>query len=177
MSKTKWVIDPVHSQVLFKVRHLMITTITGYFRKFTVEASTDDDNFLEASDIHFTADVNAIDTNNHQRDAHLRSADFFDSENFPEMTFAGKTIEGDIKHMVLKGDLTMHGITKSVDVHVEFGGIIKDMYGQIKAGFSIHGIVDRKDFGLQWGAVTETGNIIVSDEVKFQGEVQLIKQV
>ncbi|PVY38477.1 YceI family protein [Pontibacter virosus] len=177
MANVRWSVDPMHSEVQFKVKHLMITTVTGYFQKFTVEAESEDENFNGASNIVFTADVNSISTNNEQRDTHLKSADFFDAENHSEVRFVGTRYENvggnDYK---LHGDLTIRNITKPVTVNVEFGGTVVDPYGQHKAGFTVTGKISRKEFGLTWNAVTEAGSVVVSDEIKLQAEVQLVKQ-
>ena len=173
---TKWLIDPMHSEMQFKVKHLMITTVTGYFKKFSLQAETESDNFETASKIVFTADINSIDTNNEQRDGHLKSADFFDAEKFPELTFTGKKYSGSGDEGALLGDLTIRGVTKPVTIKVEFGGIAVDSYGQTKAGFSISAKISRKEFGLTWNAVTEAGSVVASDDVKVLGEIQLIKQ-
>ncbi|WP_299703279.1 YceI family protein [uncultured Pontibacter sp.] len=177
MANVKWAVDPMHSEVQFKVKHLMITTVTGYFEKFTVEAESEDENFNGAGNIVFTADVNSISTNNEQRDTHLKSADFFDVEKHDEIRFVGKSYENvggnDYK---LHGDLTIRDVTKPVTVDVEFGGTVVDPYGQHKAGFTVTGKISRKEFGLTWNAVTEAGSVVVSDEIKLQAEVQLVKQ-
>ena len=172
---TKWKIDPAHSEIQFKVKHLMITTVTGYFRKFDLEVETESDNFNTAKKIRFTADINSIDTNNDQRDAHLKSADFFDATNHGQIVFEGKRYDEKGDAVTLEGDLTIRGVTKPVTVNVEFGGIVVDPYGQTKAGFTINGKLNRKEFGLMWSAVTEAGQVVVSDEIKFNGEIQLIK--
>ncbi|WP_210462757.1 YceI family protein [Rufibacter roseolus] len=177
MATTKWAVDPMHSEVQFKVKHLMITTVTGYFQSFNVEAETEDEQFTNASSVVFSADVNSINTNNEQRDTHLKSADFFDAENHGEIRFVGNRYEnvgGD--DYQLHGDLTIRGITKPVTVKVEFGGIVVDPYGQTKAGFTVTGKISRKEFGLTWNAVTEAGSVVVSDEIKLQAEIQLVKQ-
>ncbi|KAA3440884.1 YceI family protein [Rufibacter hautae] len=177
MATTKWAVDPMHSEVQFKVKHLMITTVTGYFQSFHVEAETEDEQFTSASSVVFSADVNSINTNNEQRDTHLKSADFFDAENHGEIRFVGSKYEnvGDDDYQ-LHGDLTIRGITKPVTVKVEFGGIVVDPYGQTKAGFTVTGKISRKEFGLTWNAVTEAGSVVVSDEIKLQAEIQLVKQ-
>jgi polyisoprenoid-binding protein YceI len=177
MANVRWAVDPTHSEVQFKVKHLMITTVTGYFEKFNVEAESEDEQFTSAGKVVFTADVNSISTNNEQRDTHLRSADFFDAENHGEVRFVGTTYEqvsgSDYK---LHGDLTIKGVTKPVTVNVEFGGIVVDPYGQTKAGFTVTGKISRKEFGLTWNAVTEAGSVVVSDDIKLQAEIQLVKQ-
>ncbi|KAA9325986.1 YceI family protein [Adhaeribacter soli] len=177
MANVKWVVDPTHSEIQFKVKHLMITTVTGYFQKFNIEAETSDDKFTDAASVVFTADVDSISTNNEQRDTHLKSADFFDAAQHGEVRFVGTKYENtggnDYK---LHGDLTIKGVTKPVTVDVEFGGIVVDPYGQTKAGFTVSGKISRKEFGLTWNAVTEAGSVVVSDEIKLQAEVQLVKQ-
>lgn len=177
MANVKWVSDPTHSEVQFKVKHLMITTVTGYFKSFSVEAETSNDQFTDASSVVFTADVNSIDTNNEQRDTHLKSPDFFDAQNHGQVKFVGTKYEQvSGEDYLLHGDLTIRGITKPVTVKVEFGGIVVDPYGQTKAGFTVTGKINRKDFGLTWSAVTEAGNVVVSDEIKLLAEIQLVKQ-
>lgn len=175
MANTKWTLDLAHSEILFKVKHLMITTVTGNFKKFDVTAETADAEFKSVESLAFTADTDSIDTNNEQRNGHLKSADFFDAEKFPQISFSSKGFTN-TGETTITGDLTIKGVTKPVSFTVEFGGIAVDPYGQTKAGFTISGKINRKDFDLTWGAVTEAGNVVVSDEVKFQGEIQLIKQ-
>jgi polyisoprenoid-binding protein YceI len=174
---TNWKVDTTHSEVQFKVKHLMITTVTGYFQTFDVEVTTEGDDFTKASSIVFTADVNSINTNNEQRDTHLKSADFFDATNYGQIRFEGRQFEktGD-DTANLHGELTIRGISKPTTVKVELGGIVVDPYGQTKAGFTIEGKISRKEFGLTWSAVTEAGNVVVSDEIKLQAEIQLVKQ-
>ncbi|GGG22929.1 YceI family protein [Pontibacter amylolyticus] len=177
MANVRWSVDPTHSEVQFKVKHLMITTVTGYFEKFTVEAESEDENFNGARNIVFTADVNSISTNNEQRDTHLKSADFFDADNHGEVRFVGTRYENvGGNEYKLHGDLTIRNITKPVTVNVEFGGTVVDPYGQHKAGFTVTGKISRKEFGLTWNAVTEAGSVVVSDEIKLQAEIQLVKQ-
>ena len=176
MAKIKWVIDPAHSEIQFKVKHLMITTVTGYFKKFNLEVETENDDFTTASKIEFTADINSIDTNNDQRDTHLKSADFFDGASKPKLVFRGKKYEKHGDEYKLTGELTIRNTTKPVPLDVEFGGIVVDPYGQTKAGFTIIGKISRKEFGLTWNAVTEAGQIVVSDDIRINAEIQLIKQ-
>jgi len=171
----KWQIDPTHSEIQFKVKHLMITTITGYFKNFDLKVETETDDFTTASDIVFTADIDSIDTNNAQRDTHLKSADFFNAEQFPQLQFVGKKYEAAGDEAKLHGELTISGVTKPVVLQVEHGGIVTDPYGQTIAGFTISGKISRKDFGLTWSAVTEAGSVVVSDEIKIHAEVQLVK--
>lgn len=169
-------IDAAHSEINFKVKHLMITNVTGNFTQFdaTMEASADD--FSDAS-ISFEADVNSINTNNEQRDGHLKSDDFFNAEQFPKLTFVSSGLQKKSDNeYALTGDLTIRNITKTVTLDVEFGGTMTDPWGQQKAGFEISGKINRKDFDLKWTATTEAGGIVVSDEVKLQLAVQMIKQ-
>ena len=173
----KWKIDPAHSEIQFKVKHLMITTVTGYFRKFDLEVETENEDFTTAKKILFTADIESIDTNSAQRDTHLKSADFFDSSNHSQLKFEGKRYSEDGDSATLEGDLTIRGITKPIKLQVEFAGMVTDPYGQLKAGFEVNGKINRKDFGLTWNAVTEAGSIVVSDEIRIHAEVQLVKQV
>ena len=173
---TKWVVDPVHSEIQFKVKHLMITTVTGYFRKFNVEVETEGDDFTKASRIVVTADIDSIDTNNAQRDTHLKSPDFFDAGQYSELKFEGKKYEKSGDNYKLFGDLTIRSVTKPITLDIEFGGIVKDPYGQTKAGFTVTGKIRRKEFGLVWDAVTEAGQIVVGDEIRILAEIQLIKQ-
>lgn len=176
MSTQKWVVDPSHSEVSFKVKHLMITTVTGYFKKFNGEVETEGDDFNTAKKIEFTAEVNSIDTNDEQRNAHLKSADFFDEEQNKHIKFSGTKYEGSGQDAKLTGELTIKNVTKTVTLDIEYGGIIVDGYGQTKAGFTVTGKISRKDFGLTWSAVTEAGSIVVSDDVRINVELQLIKQ-
>jgi polyisoprenoid-binding protein YceI len=171
-----WKIDPAHSEIQFKVKHLMITTVTGYFRNFDLEVETQTEDFSSANRIEFTAQVDSIDTNNAQRDAHLKSADFFDSENNQQIKFVGKKFNADGDKANLTGDLTIRGTTKPITLNVEYGGIVVDPYGQTKAGFTVNGKISRKEFGLTWSAVTEAGQVVVSDEIRLLAEIQLIKQ-
>ena len=173
---TIWKIDPAHSEIQFKVKHLMITTVTGYFKEFDLEVETENDDFNTASRIEFTADIDSIDTNNQQRDTHLKSADFFDAETHEQLKFRGKKYEVNGDQGDLHGDLTIRGTTRPVTVKVEFGGIVVDPYGQTKAGFTVEGKISRKEFGLTWSAVTEAGQVVVSDEIRIHAEIQVVKQ-
>ncbi len=168
---TNWSIDPTHSEIAFKVKHMMISTVTGHFEDFTATAKTNGDDFQNAT-IAFSAKTDSVNTKNTDRDAHLRSDDFFNSEKFPEMRFVSKSFAGG----ELIGDLTIRDVTKEVVLEAELNGVAVDPYGQTKAGFEIRGEINRKDFGLTWGAITEAGNIVVSDKVKLVLDVQLIKQ-
>lgn len=175
MASTKWVIDPMHSEIQFKIKHLMITTVTGYFREFDAKATTEGEDFSTA-DIEFSANINSVDTNNEQRDTHLKSSEFFDAENHPQLTFTNGKMKGDGDEYTLKGDLTIRGKTNPIELKAELGGMVVDGYGQSKAGFTISGKINRKDFGLTWDNVTEAGKVVVSDEVRINAEVQMTKQ-
>ena len=177
MATKKWVIDPTHSEIQFKVKHLMITNVTGSFDKFEASVETEDEDFMKAK-ISFTADIDSISTGNEQRDGHLKSADFFDAPNFPQLKFVAtkyENVDNDGSYE-LYGDLTLKGTTKNIKLDVEFGGVVKDPYGNTKAGFTINGKIKRKDFGLHWDVITEAGGVVVSDEVKLACEIQLIEQ-
>lgn len=176
MNATKWVMDPTHSTVGFKVKHLMISTVSGEFGSYEGTVTTKGDSFADA-DVSFTAQVNSITTLNEQRDGHLKSADFFDAEHHPVITFKSTSFskKGDDEY-VLNGDLTIRGVTKPVSLNVEYSGMVQDPYGNTKAGFSLHGKINRKDFGLSWSAVTEAGSVVVSEDVKLAIEAQLVKQ-
>lgn len=171
-----WKVDPAHTEIKFKVKHLMITTVTGYFRKFDIEVVTDTEDFNSTRSVEFSADINSIDTNNQQRDTHLKSDDFFNAEKFSEIKFTANRYEAMGDEATLQGNLTIRGVTKPVTLDVEYGGTVIDPYGQKKAGFTVKGKISRKEFGLTWNAVTEAGSVVVSDEVKIDAEVQLVKQ-
>lgn len=173
---TTWAIDPTHSEVQFKIKHLVISTVTGSFKSFEGSVETENDGF-EGAKVQFSADIDSIDTNMAQRDAHLKSADFFDAENFPKLSFVSSSFtQKDDENYVLTGDLTLRGVTKSVTLSATYGGQMVDFYGNTKAGFEISGKINRKDFGLNWSAVTEAGGVVVSDEVKLHINVQVAKQ-
>jgi polyisoprenoid-binding protein YceI len=173
---TKWKIDPTHSEIQFKVKHLMITTVTGYFERFDAEFETEDDDIHTARNLRFSADINSINTNNEQRDTHLKSADFFNAEEHGELTFVSTGRETDGDHAKVHGDLTIRGVTKPVTIEADYAGTVVDPYGQTKAGFTITGKISRKEFGLVWNAVTEAGAVVVSDDIRLNAEVQFIKQ-
>jgi polyisoprenoid-binding protein YceI len=155
----------------------MITTVTGYFKDFDLEVITEkEEDFTSASRIQFTAAIDSLDTNNQQRDTHLKSADFFDREAHPQLLFTGKEYTTDGEEGTLSGELTIRGVTHPVSVKVEFGGIVVDPYGQTKAGFTVSGKISRKAFGLTWNAVTEAGQVVVSDDIKLHAEIQVVKQ-
>jgi polyisoprenoid-binding protein YceI len=176
MATTKWAIDPTHSEIGFKVKHMMFTNVSGKFGTYDATIVTDDDNFENAS-MEFSADINSIDTNNADRDNHLKSADFFDADNHPKLTFkASSFTKTDGHNYELTGDLTLRGVTKSVKFPVEFSGLMQDPWGNTKAGLNIDGKINRKDWGLNWNSALETGGVLVGEEVKLNIELQLAKQ-
>lgn len=174
---TKWTIDAAHSEINFKVKHLVISTVTGKFKTFDASLESDNENFENAS-IRFEADIHSIDTNNTDRDAHLKSEDFFHAEEHPKLSFVSTSFEKvDDDSYKLKGDLTIRGNTRPVELDAVYGGTVQDPYGNTKAGFEVSGAINRKDFGLTWDAVTEAGNIVVSDQVKLDLNVQFTQEV
>ena len=169
-------IDAAHSEITFKVKHLMITNVTGNFTKFDATLESSKEDFTDAK-ISFEADVDSISTNNEQRDGHLKSEDFFAAEKFPKLSFTSSSfnkVSDDVYKLI--GDLTIRGVSKPIELAVEYGGTATDPYGQVKSGFEINGKINRKDFGLVWNVTTEAGGIVVSDEVKLNLAVQMIKQ-
>ena len=173
-TKTTWVADPTHSEIVFKVKHLMITNVKGAFRKF--EAVIDGEDFTK-SKISANIDVASVFTNDDNRDGHLKSADFFDVEKYPEILFEGKSFNKiDNENYTMKGLLTIKGIAKEVSFHVEYAGTNKDPWGNEKAGFSLSGKISRKDWGMNFNATLETGGVLLSDEVKVNAEIQFVKK-
>jgi len=173
-AKTKWILDPAHSELTFKVKHMMITNVKGEFKNFNIEIEGED---IFNSPLNVTVDASSINTNNTDRDNHLKSADFFDAENHKELSFKSTSFkQEDDDEYELKSILTIKGISKEVALEVEFGGINKDPWGNEKAGFSVEGKINRKDWGLNWNAALETGGVLVSEEVKIAGEIQFVKQ-
>jgi polyisoprenoid-binding protein YceI len=174
--KTKWVLDPAHSDLAFKVRHMMISNVKGEFRKFNAEVTTLNDDPSTAV-VHVEIDPASIFTNDEGRDKHLRSEDFFDVQAHDNITFESTSIKKlSDDHYKLTGMLTMKGISKKILLDVDFGGINKDPWGNQKAGFTISGKINRKDWGLNWNSLLETGGVLVSDEVRINGEVQFVKK-
>lgn len=176
MAKSTWAIDPSHSDVGFKVKHMMFTNVSGKFNDFEAKVENDDDQF-ETSTILFSAKTNSIDTHNIDRDNHLKSADFFDVERFPIISFKSTNIKkvSDSEY-VISGDLTIKDVTKNITLDAEYSGLMKDPWGNIKVGISLNGKINRKDFGLTWNAALETGGVLVGEEIRLIAEVQLVKQ-
>lgn len=175
MSTTIWNIDPTHSEVQFKVKHLVISTVTGQFNEFSGKIEADGENF-DGAKASFEADINSVDTNNNDRDTHLKSGDFFDAEKHPKLEFKNGTLKKKSdEEYTLEGDMTIKGHTQKITLSVDLGGIMDDPYGNRKAGFEITGKIKRKEFGLTWNAVTEAGGVVVGDEIKLILNVQVAK--
>ncbi|MFV8359315.1 YceI family protein [Flavobacterium sp. LS1P3] len=176
MSTTKWVIDPTHSEIGFKVKHMMFTNVSGKFSKFDATIESEDNDFENAK-IEFTGAIDSITTGNADRDTHLLSPDFFDAAQFPEIKFSAtsftKINEGEYE---LVGDLSLHGVTKSVKLAVEYGGLMKDPWGNTKMALALEGKINRKDWGLNWNSALETGGVLVSEEVRLNIELQFVQQ-
>ena len=176
MALTKWAIDPAHSEIGFKIKHMMFTNISGRFEKYDSNITTEDDDFTKAS-IEFSADINSINTNNADRDTHLKSADFFDVDKYPKLNFRATSFsKTSDESYELAGDLTMRGVTKSVSLPAEFSGLMKDPWGNTKVGINISGKINRKDWGLTWNGALETGGLLVGEDVSLHIELQLLKQ-
>lgn len=166
---TKWNLDPTHSEITFKVKHMMISNVKGQFKNFSAEIESEDDTFKNAK-TSATIQTDSLDTNNPDRDAHLKGEEFFNAAVNPQITFETNSLNDEIT-----GNLTINGITKPVKLEVDFGGINVDPWGNTKAGFSFEGKIKRSDFGLNWNAALEAGGVLVSDEVKIAGELQFVK--
>ena len=174
---SKWAVDPAHTEIQFKIRHLMITNVTGSFGKFDAEVEETTDNSFETAKIKFSAEIDSISTNNEQRDSHLKSADFFESAKYPTLSFVSTKVEKiSGEEYSVSGDLTMHGVTKNVKIHVEHGGVIKDPWGNTRTGFTVEGKINRKDFGLVWNGPTESGGVVLGDEVKIHASLEFVKK-
>ena len=176
ITREKWVIDPSHSEIEFKVKHLMVTYVRGSFKEFEASIYTTADNFMTA-EIDCWINTSSVDTGSADRDAHIKGADFFDAENHKEITFQANTVENvdNDGSYELWGNLMIKGITKKIKLDVEFGGIVKDPWGNEKAAFTINGKINRKDWGLSWNTALEAGGVLVSDEVKISCEIQLMR--
>lgn len=176
MAATKWAIDPAHSQIGFKVKHMMFTNVSGQFENYQGVIVTENDDFSTAN-IDFKADSDSISTRNTDRDKHLKSADFFDAQNHPQMTFKSSSFTQNSKgDYELAGDLTIRGVSRFVKLPAEFSGLMTDPWSNTKAGITVSGKINRKDWGLNWNSALETGGVLVSEEVKLEIELQLVKQ-
>jgi polyisoprenoid-binding protein YceI len=177
MSTTKWALDPTHSELQFKVKHLMISTVTGQFNQFHGAVETKENDFTTAK-IDFTAEIDSISTNNEQRDAHLKNGDFFDAASHPQLIFKSeKLAKVNDDEYELYGILTVKGTSKRIKLDVEFGGITQDPWGNTRAGFTVSGKINRQDFGISFGAISESGGVLLGDEVKIIANAQFVKQV
>ena len=176
MEKSTWVIDPTHSEIGFKVKHMMFTNVSGKFNAFDVVIENDHDKF-ETSETRFSADVKSIDTDNEDRDNHLRSGDFFEVDVYPKISFTSTEIKK-ISDAVFQvsGDLSIKNVTKNIVLETEYSGLMQDPWGNTKIGLSLAGKINRKDFGLTWNSTLETGGVLVGEEIKLLSEIQLIKQ-
>lgn len=176
-AKNTWIFDPAHTEIGFKVKHLMISSVKGYFKMFEANIVTTGTDFMSA-EIDVSVDPSSVTTGNTDRDNHLKSADFFDVENHKQITFLANTYESvdNDGSYELYGDLTIKGITKRIKLDVEFGGVVTDPWGSQKAGFTINGKINRKDWDLNWNSALEAGGVLVGDEVRISCEVELQKQ-
>lgn len=175
MTRTKWEIDPSHSEIQFKIRHLMITNVTGQFNRFEGKVETDGEDFTTGK-VHFSADVDSISTNNPQRDAHLQNSDFFDAGEHPRLEFESDKIEKtDEDSFKVYGTLTMRGVSKKIVLDADYSGSIQDPWGNTRAGVTINGKLNRKDYGVSFGLLSETGGVALGDEVKISANMQFVK--
>ncbi|MBB1148636.1 MULTISPECIES: YceI family protein [unclassified Myroides] len=174
METKKWIIDTTHSLIGFKIKHMMFTNVRGSFQDYQASLQLANDNFEESS-IHFEAQAASIDTNNTDRDNHLRSADFLDVEKFPTLTFTSTKIEkkGET-HYSVEGTLTMHGVSKTIKLNAEYSGVIIDPWGNAKVALALTGKVNRKDWNLNWNTALEAGGLLVSEEINFDIETQFV---
>lgn len=173
---TTWTIDPAHSKISFSARHMVITEVTGQFDKFDLKMTTEGEEFTN-SNIEFTIDAQSVNTGIQDRDNHLRSADFFEAEKYPELKFVSKTIKKtDDEEYKMTGDMTIRDITKEIELDVTYGGQIVDPWGNTRAGFSIKGKLNRFDFGLRWNSLIEAGGAVVSKNINILCTVEVIKQ-
>lgn len=176
MSKISWGIDPTHSEILFKVKHLVISTVTGRFNKFEASMESASADTFENASISFSAEVDSISTANEQRDGHLKSDDFFSAAKFPHIKFRSTSmVKNSAESYTLTGELTIRDVTQTISLDVVYGGSVKDPYGNFKAGFELSGKISRKSFGLTWDALTETGSVVVGDQISLLLNVQMVQ--
>ena len=176
MATTKWLLDPLHSELQFKIRHLMISNVSGTLTNFQGEVETEEEDFRTAK-ISLVADMHSISTNNEQRDAHLRNSDFFEVEKYPELKFKStKVVTEDSDTFTLYGELTLKGVTKPVKLNVEFNGTTKDPWGGERSGFVVTGKIKRSDWGVSFNQALETGGVVLGEEVRISSEIELVKQ-
>lgn len=176
MAKTKWSLDPTHSELQFKIKHLMISNVSGALKNFQAEVETEGED-LTTAEINLIAQMDSISTNNEQRDAHLRNSDFFEVEKYPELKFKSTKVEKvDSNTFVVYGELTMKGVTKSIKLNAEFNGVVKDPWGNERAAFTVTGKINRTDWGMNFNGVMETGGVMLGEEVKINSELEFLKQ-
>ena len=176
MTTTKWAIDNSHSEIHFKVKHLLVSWVTGSFKQFNAVVETEGEDMSSAK-VRFTADINSISTNNEQRDAHLKAGDFFDAEKYPQLIFESEKLEKiNDENYKLYGTLTMRGVSKKIVLNAEYGGITQDPWGNTRIGFSVSGKINRKDFGVSFSMVSETGGILLGEEVTINANTEFVKQ-
>lgn len=169
----KWNFDKAHSELVLKVKHMMISNVTGTFDEFDVALESEDESFKNAN-VNLVAQAASIQTRNAQRDEHLRSADFLETEKFPKITFISEG--ADLRSGKIKGELTIKDVSKEIELDVDFGGVNKDPWGNQKAGFSVEGKISRQDFGLTWNTVLESGGVMVSDIIRLSAELQFAQE-
>jgi polyisoprenoid-binding protein YceI len=175
-TSTLWKLDPSHSRLEFSARHMVIASVKGHFNSFDVNVRTEGDDF-KTGEIDVTIDASSIDTGIADRDNHLKSDDFFNTEKYGEITFRGSSVrQTDEDNYVVLGYLTIRGISKPVELNVEFGGIVNDPWGNVRTGFSLSGSIDRFDYDLKWNALMETGGAIVGKTIKINADIELVKQ-
>ena len=176
MANTKWALDPTHSEVHFKVRHMMVSNVSGHFKTFNATVETQGDDIASAK-VHFTAEIDSISTNNEQRDGHLKTGDFFDAANHPQLTFVSTKMEKvSDENYKMHGTLNMRGVSKEIVLNVEFGGIAQDPWGNTRAGFGVTGKINRKDFGVSFSMVSETGGIMLGEDVSISANAEFVKE-
>ena len=175
MTTTKWNLDSSHTEIGFRVKHMMLTNISGKFQNFEGSLEQSDDSFDGAS-IKFSGDVSSLNTGNQDRDIHLLSADFFDAEKYPNIIFISKSFKKiNDKEFLMEGDLIMHGVKKNISLEADFEGINQDPWGNTRAGFNMHGKLNRKDWRLTWNSLLETGGMMVGEDVTLNIQLQFIQ--
>lgn len=174
-AQTTWNFDPAHSSIRFAVDHMVISEVEGQFSTYEGSVIATNDDFSDAK-INFVIDVNSVDTDNEKRDAHLKNADFFETEKYPKMTFVSTSVEKITEGKYnLKGKLTLHGVTKEISLAMTYGGTVKDPWGNTKAGLKVTGVINRTDFGLKYNSVLEAGSLMIGEEVTITCKVELVK--
>lgn len=175
MEHTKWAVEPTHSELGFKIKHLMISHVTGFFKEFEATVDMNENDFTTAK-VNATINIASVDTKNSMRDEHLRNSDFFEADKFPEMKFSSTKVEADDNDYIVHGELTMKGITKPVKLNVNFSGVMKDPWGGLRAGFTIEGKIKRSEWGLSFNSILDNGGVGLGEEVKIFAELQMVKQ-